>query len=189
MSELSSRILIGVTGGIAAYKVADIASALLKNKHYLQIIMTENAKKFITPLTLSTLSHSQIYDDTYESSCGIIQHIVSAKWAEVFVIVPATANTIVKLAMGIADNLLTSTYLAIKQNSVNVIIFPAMNTNMWLSPQVQDSLSILSKRSKHKIIEPEEGLLACGDIGIGKLPGTRKVVEEIQKFLPVKCWN
>jgi phosphopantothenoylcysteine decarboxylase/phosphopantothenate--cysteine ligase len=172
-----ANILIGVTGGIAAYKVADITGALLKHNHTVKIIMTENSKKFITPLTLSTLSKNPAFDDASEwSSDGVIKHIELSKWANIFAIVPATANTIIKIAEGVADNLLTSAYLAFNKKTV---ICPAMNTNMWDKPHLQHSLNILRERYNHHVLNPEVGLLACGDTGMGKLPSTKKIVEFI----------
>ncbi len=189
-----SKFLIGVTGGIAAYKVADIAGALIKNGHEVKIIMTESAKKFITPLTLATMSKHPVYDDASEwTADGPIKHIDLAKWATIFAIIPATANTITKIATGIADNLLTSTYLALNVSGDNIlrgspyrgiVICPAMNTNMWNKYWIQDHLKILSGRYHHLIVPPEEGLLACGDVGMGKLPSTRTIVEKLQGHLP-----
>jgi phosphopantothenoylcysteine synthetase/decarboxylase len=176
-----SHILLGITGGISAYKAADIAGALIKNGHEVKAIMTESAKKFITPLTIATMSKNPVYDDASEwTADGPIKHIELSKWADILVIVPATANTITKIAIGIADNLLTSTYLAIYGDCRSVTICPAMNTHMWEKLWIQEHLTNLSKRYRHTIILPEEGLLACGDYGMGKLPSTRSIVEKIQ---------
>ena len=181
-----SNILIGVTGGIAAYKVPDITSALIKNEHVVKIIMTKAAKEIITPLTLATISRHPIYDESSEwaanGSSPEIAHIELSKWADVFVIVPATANTITKVALGIADNLLTSTYLALPDRTP-VLICPAMNTNMWVKPWIQAHLEALTNRPHQYILSPAVGMLACGDTGRGKLPATKVIVEEIQKVL------
>lgn len=183
------NVLLGVTGCIAAYKVADITSALIKGGHEVKIIMTENAKKFITPLTLATMSKNPVYDESTEWATNAtgIKHIELSKWADLFVIVPATANTITKLSLGIADNLLTSTYLAfpLGKNFGSIIICPAMNTNMWEKQHIQDHLKVLSARLCHSILQPEQGMLACGDMGMGKLPSTRTIVESIQEHLQV----
>lgn len=192
------NILLGVTGGIAAYKAADLAGALVKEStvagpYQVQVIMTENAKKFITPLTLSTMSRNPVYDDASEwSADGRIKHIELAKWCDLFVIVPATANTISKLAHGVADNLLTSTYLALsnfcewKPGCVvkSALICPAMNTRMWEAEQTKSNLKLIAidRSLGTLILPPEEGMLACGDTGVGKLPSVRKIVEEIKKF-------
>lgn len=181
------NIILGVTGGIAAYKVADVASVLTRDDsvdgkvqfaNTVKIVMTENAKKFVTPLTLSTMSKNPVYDDASEwAPDGVIKHIELSKWANILVIVPATANTIMKIAQGVADNLLTSLYLAFKGK---VLIFPAMNTKMWDHPATEENLRILNKRKDHFIIPPEEGLLACGDWGMGKLPSVKTIVRAIR---------
>jgi phosphopantothenoylcysteine decarboxylase len=186
------NIILGVTGGIAAYKVADLAGALVKEDFTVKIIMTESAKKFITPLTLATLSKNPVYDDVAEwTADGPIKHIELAKWCDLFVVVPATANTIAKMAHGIADNLLTSTYLALPPNK-GVLICPAMNTRMWEAEQTKDNLALLKtnkdidndgKSSNFSILQPEEGMLACGDVGMGKLPSVRTIVGTIKSFL------
>ena len=191
------NIILAVTGGIAAYKVADLAGALVKENFAVKVIMTENAKKFITPLTLSTLSRNPVYDDAAEWAANDqVKHIELAKWCDLFVVVPATANTIAKMANGIADNLLTSTYLALP--GTKVLICPAMNTRMWEARQTQANLNMLSNGESHhwlsdqnsevpgfhcKILPPEEGMLACGDVGMGKLPSVRTIVAEIHKIL------
>jgi phosphopantothenoylcysteine decarboxylase len=186
------NIILGVTGGIAAYKVADLAGALVKEDFTVKIIMTESAKKFITPLTLATLSKNPVYDDVAEwTADGTIKHIELAKWCDLFVVVPATANTIAKMAHGMADNLLTSTYLALPPNK-GVLICPAMNTRMWEAEQTKDNLALLKtnkdidndgKSSNFSILQPEEGMLACGDVGMGKLPSVRTIVGTIKSFL------
>lgn len=180
-----SKFLLGVTGGIAAYRVADISGALIKNGHEVKIIMTENAKKFITPLTLATMSRNPVYDESTEWATNgtSIKHIQLSKWANIFAIVPATANTITKIAVGIADNLLTSTYLAFEYNKENkgVVICPAMNTHMWEKSCTQEHLDTLKNRPNHLIVPPEEGMLACGDVGMGKLPSTRVIIENLQR--------
>jgi phosphopantothenoylcysteine decarboxylase / phosphopantothenate---cysteine ligase len=178
-----SKILIGVTGGIAAYKAADIVSVLVQEKHEVKVIMTENAKKFITPLTLATLSKNPVFDDASEwTADGVIKHIELSKWADLFVIVPATANTIQKIALGTADNLLTSAYLAFE---LKVLICPAMNTKMWNKKTNKEYLSLLRLRG-NKVLDPEVGMLACGDEGMGKLPATRTIIEKIKEILS-KC--
>lgn len=176
-----SNFLLGVTGCIAAYKVADITGGLIKSGHDVKIIVTENAKKFITPLTLASLSGNPVYDESTEwaTNGNGIKHIELSKWADVYAIVPATANTITKIAVGIADNLLTSTYLAFPQGAKGIVICPAMNTNMWEKPWIQEHLTTLSKRHRHLVIQPDEGRLACGDIGKGKLPNTREIIEKL----------
>lgn len=178
------NIILGVTGGIAAYKAADIASVLANEPNYsVKVIMTEAAKKIITPLTLATLSKNLVYDDNLEwASDGVIKHIELAKWSDLFVIAPCTANTIAKLANGQADNLLTSAYLALG-NKKRRLICPAMNTKMWEADITSKNLEILKIIPTCVILPPEEGRLACGDIGMGKLPSTKKIIEAIKNFV------
>jgi len=181
------KILLGVTGGIAAYKAADIIGALKKYNHEIKVIMTDRAKDFITPLTLATLSKNPVYDDTQEwAPHGRIDHIELAEWADIFVIAPATANTIAKLANGIADNLLTSTYIAIdwkSKTNKNFIFCPAMNTRMYENEKTIQNMNILYKQYNHHIVQPEQGMLACGTTGIGKLARTKIIVEKINEVL------
>jgi phosphopantothenoylcysteine synthetase/decarboxylase len=180
-----ANILIGITGGIAAYKIADLTSALVKNSHTVQIIMTENAKRFITPLTMATLSKRPVMDDAAEwIPDGQIKHIELSKWSDMFVIAPATATTLAKMAYGIADNLLTATYLASSKSGKKVLIFPAMNTNMWESAQNHANINLIAKRPLNHIVQPAEGMLACGDVGKGKLPTIDSMIHEIEGYFP-----
>lgn len=182
------RILIGVTGGISAYKAADIIGAINHCGYGpIKVIMTEKAKDFITPLTLATLSRNPVYDDNYEwAPHGRVDHIELAEWAETFLVAPATANTIAKLSNGIADNLLTSTYLAFdnyKCMSKRIIICPAMNTNMYENEITQKNINLLKIRKSHHIVPPVEGTLACGSMGIGKLAPTKSIIEYMEGSL------
>lgn len=178
------NILIGVTGGISAYKAADLIGAL-KHEGFsnIRVIMTERAKDFITPLTLATLAKSPVYDDTGEwAPHGRVDHIELAEWADTFVIVPATANTIAKIAHGIADNLLTSTYLAYNfpySSGKRIVICPAMNNRMYENKITQNNLKVFHT-AYHTIVPPVEGLLACGTVGIGKLAPTRIIIQAIK---------
>jgi len=177
---MPEKIVLGVTGGISAYRIPDLAGALIKNGHEVRVVMTQNAKRFITPLTLATLSKNPVLDDDSEwIPDGRIKHIELAKWASMFVVAPATANTINKIANGITDNLLTSIYMALPKES-KIILCPAMNTKMWENPITQDNICHLCANPHLYIVMPEEGLLACGDFGVGKLPSVRKIVEEIE---------
>jgi phosphopantothenoylcysteine decarboxylase / phosphopantothenate---cysteine ligase len=184
---MKKNILLGVTGGIAAYKAADIIGALRKNDFDVKVIMTEKSKEFITLLTLSTLSKYPVYEDSLEwSPNGHIEHIELSEWAQFFLIAPATANTISKLVQGKADNLLTSTYLAFDYQSCTnnfVVVCPAMNTKMYNDITSHNNIRTLSDRSNHVIVDPVEGLLACGVIGKGKLAPTRSIVEKILKIM------
>ena len=160
-------VLLGITGGIAAYKSAYVASGLKKKGYDVHVVMTENATEFISPLTFETLTNNRCSVDMFDRNFEYdVKHISLAKAADVVLIAPATANTIAKLAHGIADNMLTTTVLAC---TCPKIIAPAMNTKMYENPATQDNLDILRDYG-FEIIEPDEGLLACGDEGKGKMP-------------------
>lgn len=159
---MTKSIVIAVTGGIAAYKTCDLVRGLYKEGFTVQVIMTKNALQFVGKLTFEALSGNKVLIDEYESG---MPHIELKNNASVFAIVPATANIIGKIAHGIADDLVTSTYLAA---SCPVVIAPAMNPNMYNKKVVQRNLQIL-KEDGVIVVEPKEGLVACGDYGTGKL--------------------
>lgn len=169
-------IVLGVTGGIAAYKAADLVSRLGKRGIACHVIMTDHAREFVSPLTFESLSGNPVAADMFEKKTHWdIEHIALAKRAELFVIVPATANIIGKLANGIADDMLSTTAMATK---APLILAPAMNTAMYESPAVRDNLRVLRERGA-LVIEPAEGLLACGDVGRGKLAPVEEIEERI----------
>ncbi|MBQ3376780.1 MAG: bifunctional phosphopantothenoylcysteine decarboxylase/phosphopantothenate--cysteine ligase CoaBC [Synergistaceae bacterium] len=177
------RVLLGVTGGIAAYKIPALVRLLNKAGIELEIVLTDAAAKFVGPLVLSTLNHRRVWRDAdlLDDNKGFeIPHIKLADWADVIVIAPCTANTIAKLAHGMADNLLSSLVLACGLNNKPVLIFPAMNVNMLLNQAAQDNLKILCDRGAW-IIEPESGELACGVTGKGRMPEPDEIFEEILK--------
>ena len=160
------KIVLGVSGGIAAYKACELVSRLKKLNAEVHVIMTDSAAKFVTPLTFQSLSMNQVAVDIFDSpSYWEIEHISLAKLADVIVIAPATANIIGKLAVGIADDMLSTTVMATK---AKVIIAPAMNTNMYENPILQRNIKKL-KELRYSFIEPGEGRLACGDVGKGKM--------------------
>ena len=162
------RVLLGVTGGIAAYKIASLASMLVKKNYDVQVLMTQNATNFINPIVFETLTKHKCLVDTFDRNFEFsVEHVALAKWAEVVLVAPATANVIGKLAHGIADDMLTTTVMACRK--CPKIIAPAMNTEMYLNPVVQDNLAVL-ERYGYEVIRPAEGYLACGDIGAGKMP-------------------
>lgn len=160
-------VVIGVTGGIAAYKTAYLVSRLKKAGAEVHVIMTENATEFITPLVFETLSGQRCVVDTFDKNRQFeVEHIALAKAADVFMIAPATADVIAKVANGIADDMLTTTFLA---STCHKMVVPAMNTQMYLNPITQDNM----KKLKHygiEVVEPASGYLACGDTGVGKMP-------------------
>jgi phosphopantothenoylcysteine decarboxylase/phosphopantothenate--cysteine ligase len=171
-------ILIGVTGSIAAYKAADLASRLVKQHAQVHVIMTENATKFISPITFETLTGHKCVTDTFDRDYPFdhpieVEHIALAAKADLVIVAPATANIIAKMAYGIADDMLSTTLLAC---TCPVLVSPAMNTKMYEHPATQANLDILRARGV-KIIEPASGHLACGDEGKGKLPDPAFLVD------------
>ena len=160
-------VLLGVTGSIAAYKIAYLASALKKLHAQVHVLMTQNATNFINPITFETLTGNKCLVDTFDRNFQFsVEHVSIAKQADVVMIAPASANVIGKLAHGIADDMLTTTIMACKCKK---IVSPAMNTNMYENPIVQDNLAILQHYG-YEVIEPASGYLACGDTGAGKMP-------------------
>lgn len=173
---MGKNIVVGVSGGIAAYKACDVVSKLKKQGFKIDVIMTKNAQEFVSPLTFQTLSNQKVVTDMFETpSDWNVEHIELAKKADVFVIVPATANIIGKIANGIADDMLTTTIMATEAKKV---IVPAMNTKMYHNPFVQENILKL-KRHGYYFIEPVSGLLACGDTGKGKMEDPTVIVEEL----------
>ncbi len=169
-------IVVGVTGGIAAYKAVEVVSRLKKCGANLHIIMTKAATQFVTPLTFREISGNPVISDMWsEPKTWNVEHIALASLADIFLVVPATANIIGKIANGIADDMLTTTVMATK---APVILAPAMNSNMFLNPVVQQNMNTLTGLG-YKIIEPETGLLACGIEGPGRLPEPSVIVQKI----------
>ncbi len=177
---MKKTIVLGVTGGIAAYKIADLASRLTKEGFDTHVIMTKNATEFITPLTFETLTGNKCITDTFARDFEWdVKHISLAKRADALLIAPATANVIAKLAAGIADDMLTTTVLAMK---CPMILSPSMNTAMYENPITQRNLTYL-KTLDYQIIEAESGVLACKDIGKGRLPKTEVLYAYLMKAL------
>lgn len=172
------NILLGVTGGIAAYKIANLASMLKKQGSNVKVIMTENACQFITPMTFETLTAQKVYTDTFDRNFEFkVDHIELGKWADVFLIAPATANVIGKLANGIADDMLTTTALAMR---CPILVSPAMNTAMFENKVVKHNIMKLRTYGMD-IIMPASGHLACGDTGAGKMPEPEMLLEYIKR--------
>lgn len=175
--------LVGVTGGIAAYKTAELVRLLVRDKKEVQVVMTPGAARFITPLTFQTLTGRPALLDQYWVSSGErVRHIDLASSARVFVIAPATANTIGKLAAGIADNLLTTIYLAAR---CPVVLVPSMNEQMYLHPAVQENLARLREHGCF-VMEPDCGELACGVCGQGRMPETGLIADYVRSVLREK---
>ena len=171
-------VLLGVTGSIAAYKIASLASALKKRHADVHVLMTENATNFINPITFETLTGNKCLVDTFDRNFQFqVEHISIAKKADLVMIAPASANVIGKLAHGIADDMLTTTIMACKCKK---FISPAMNTNMFENPVVQDNLKILEHYG-YEVIAPANGYLACGDTGAGKMPEPETLLAYIER--------
>ena len=174
------NVLLGVTGSISAYKIANLASALVKLHAHVDVILTRNGAEFITPVTFETLTKNRCLTDTFDrSDVSEVKHIAVAERADVMLIAPASANCIAKLAHGIADDMLSTTFLAVK---APVLAAPAMNVNMFHNPAVQDNLKILESRGV-TVIPPDSGVLACGAVGDGKLPSEQTLLDYILRAI------
>lgn len=177
MQLKNKTIVLGVTGGIAAYKALELTSMLVKAEADVKVIMTRSAAQFIAPLSFGSLSKNQVVTDMFEDPVyWDIKHISLAKAADVFAIVPCTANVIGKIAGGIADDMLTATAMA---TTAPTLIAPAMNTNMFNNPIVQDNIKKLESYPRYSFVMPSEGRLACGDTGKGKLADVQDIFNEI----------
>ena len=179
MTLQNQHILIGITGGIAAYKICELIRMFKKSGADVKVIVTPNALNFVTKLTLQNLSHNDVYEGEFTPKNWKPEHISLADWADIMLIAPATANTIGKIAQGIADNLLTSVACAF---SKKMIIAPAMNCNMWQNDAVQKNLKILEGRGV-EILPPDNGFLACGYIGKGRLCSLEKIYNAVDEVL------
>ncbi len=179
------NVVLGVGGGIAAYKSAELARALMERGMRVQVVMTDAAQRFITPLTFASLTGHKVITGLFasgsseETLSSAIEHIAVAQDNEVLVIAPATADLLARLAHGLADDFLTTMYLAF---TGRVVLAPAMNNNMWTHPATQENLAALRKRG-HVIVEPEEGLLACGTTGPGRLAEPERIAEVVAGLL------
>lgn len=172
------RVVLGVTGSIAAYKIANLASALVKLRADVHVIMTKNATNFINPITFETLTKNKCIVETFDRNfVHEVEHVSLADSADIMMIAPASANIIAKMANGIADDMLSTTYLAMR---CPVIVAPAMNVNMYNNPIVQDNIEKL-KKYNNIVIEPNEGYLACGYTGKGKMPEPEELLSYIIK--------
>lgn len=173
------KIVLGVTGGIAVYKAVDLVSKLRKQGAEVRVVMTEHAQQFVTPLTFKEISGNAVATSMWNSNQEFnVEHIALANWADVFVVAPATANILAKMAGGIADDLLSTTLLAAQSP---IIVCPAMNTGMYLNKLTQENIAKL-KQHEITVMEPATGFLACGTSGAGRLPETFEIVEFIKGF-------
>lgn len=174
------NIVVCVSGGIAAYKACDLVSKLTQKGANVKVIMTENATKFVAPLTFQALSRNEVFTDTFiENNPEEIAHISLSEWADLFIIAPATANLLAKLTVGLGDDMVTTTLLA---TTAPIYVSPAMNVHMYEHPTVKHNLNILSKRG-YRFIEPGSGYLACGYVGKGRLEEPHRIIETIEEDL------
>jgi phosphopantothenoylcysteine decarboxylase/phosphopantothenate--cysteine ligase len=174
------NIVVGVAGGIAAYKIVDLVSQLKKQGANIYVIMTQSAANFVTPLTFREISGQPVVVDMWaEATNWNVEHIALASRADLFILAPATGNMIGKIANGIADDMLTTTVMA---TTAPVLFVPAMNTNMYLNPIVQKNISSLTELGYHFMI-PESGMLACGVEGIGRLPDSKVILEKVHQLI------
>ena len=172
-------ILVGITGAIAAYKICELIRLFKKNNANVKVVVTPNALNFVTKTTLESLSQNPINIEQFDIKEYKPEHIALTDETDIFVIAPASANTIAKMTFGICDNLLTSTFCAYKKQ---VIIVPCMNTNMWENPAVQENIETLKKRGI-KVVEPETGFLACGTTGKGRLAEIQTIYNSVKDCL------
>lgn len=179
----NKTVVLGVTGSIAAYKIANLASSLVKKGANVHVIMTKNATNFINPITFETLTGNKCLVDTFDRNFEFsVEHVSLAKQADIFMVAPASANVIGKIANGIADDMLTTTIMACKCHKV---ISPVMNTNMFENPIVQDNLEKL-RNYGYEVIDPASGYLACGDTGAGKMPEPSVLESYIMKNIAME---
>ncbi|MCK1983974.1 MULTISPECIES: bifunctional phosphopantothenoylcysteine decarboxylase/phosphopantothenate--cysteine ligase CoaBC [Peribacillus] len=175
---IDKKVLLCVTGGIAVYKAAALTSKLTQEGAHVKVIMSESARKFVTPLTFQALSRNDVYTDTFdEKDSSVIAHIDLADWADIILLAPATANVIGKVANGIADDMITTTLLA---TEAPVWVAPAMNVHMYAHPAVQKNMETL-RSFGYQFIEPGEGYLACGYVGKGRLEEPETIVEHLNR--------
>ena len=183
MELKGKNILLGVSGGIAAYKIASLASALKKQGANVTVLMTKNACEFITPVTFETLTGNKCLVDTFDRNFEFsVEHVSVSATADLILVAPATANVIAKLAHGIADDMLTTTYLAC---NCKKLVSPAMNTRMYQNPVTQDNIALLEHYGA-EVIRPDAGYLACGDVGEGRMPDPSVLLKHMEYALTEK---
>jgi len=176
---MTTHVLVAVTGGIAAYKTADLVSRMAQRGWTVDVVMTPAATEFVRPLVFGSLSGRDVFVDSFAPFSRTPEHIALAVRPRLAVVAPATANTLAKLAHGIADNLLTSTLLACRKP---LLVAPAMNCGMWDAPATRENLETLRRRGVH-IVGPEEGRLACGDVGMGRMSSPEAILRRVDEIL------
>jgi len=180
---MKKNILVGVCAGIASYKTCELVRLLVKDGFNVRVIMTESSTKFVTPLVFQTLSNNPVYLDmfSYVKDEGV-KHIEITEWLDILVVAPLTANTLSKIANGICDNLLTTVICALPKNK-KIILAPAMNTNMWENPIIQENVEKLKKLKKYTLLNPGKGYLACGAYGEGRMPEPEEIYNKVKADL------
>ena len=168
------KILLGVTGGIAAYKSCEFCSLAIKEGHEVKVVMTQNAQRFVGAITFEGLTNHKVLLNTFESA---MDHIYWAKWADIVVVAPLSANSLAKIAIGLCDDLLSTTICAIP-SSTPILLCPAMNTEMWHNTITKRNLTWLKDAARFNILEPIEKRLACGDVGVGALVDPEEILKE-----------
>lgn len=183
------RVVLGVSGGVAAYKAAELVRRLQQDKLDVQVVMTRSAREFVTPLTFAALTGQKVITEMFNAQAGApanvesaIEHIGVAQAADVLVVAPATANILAKFARGVADDFLTTLYLA---TTAPVVVAPAMNVNMWEHPATQENVGTLRARGVH-VVDPDEGYLACGMTGAGRLAGVETIARAVCEVLGIR---
>jgi len=183
MSNKKTNLLIGICSGIALYKTCSVVSNLTQAGYDVKVVMTTNATKLVSPVVFAALSHNKVYSETFEEQWSD-SHVSLCSWADGMIIAPVTANTLAKIAHGIADDLLTTTVLALPQQKP-LLLFPAMNDQMWMNPMTQENIQrIRSMKRKTPVclVEPKQGRLACGtDNVVGRLPEPEEIIREVKK--------
>lgn len=180
---MKKNVLIGICAGISSYKTCELTRLLARGGFSVKIIMTESATKFVSPLVFQTLSQNMVYLDMFAlAKEENIKHIELAEWADICVIAPLTANTLSKIANGMCDNLLTTVICALPKDK-KIVLVPAMNTNMWVNPIIQENAEKLKKQKKYIFLDPEKGDLACGAYGEGRMPEVEVIYRRIEESL------
>ena len=180
MKASCKNVLIGISSSIASYKIYELIRLYRKNNYNVKVVLTKNALEFVSPLVIETLSENKCYYEQFERRDNV-EHISLANWADVFVLAPASANTISKCATGIADNILTSIFCAYLGYKKPILFAPAMNDGMWENPIIQENILKL-KNLSCDFVEPDNGFLACGTIGKGRLAEINLIKETIKKL-------
>lgn len=180
---MKRNVLVGVCAGIASYKTCELVRLLVKDNFSVKIIMTESSTKFVSPLVFQTLSENTVYLDMFSLARDEgVKHIEITEWLDILVVAPLTANTLSKIANGICDNLLTTVICALPATK-KIIFAPAMNTNMWENPIIQENTEKLKKLKKYTFLNPVKGYLVCGAYGEGRMPEPEDIYKKIKSIV------